>query len=203
MNQQQIPASNQGAYTALKESLTQYAPIGEDTWQAFICLCHYRQLPAKAFLYRAGERPDSFSYVYQGLFRTFIADQEGNEYNKNFFAEGSFPGCMTALLTGKPSEFSIQALEDVCFIEIDFKGYRALLDSNMDLMRFQIRYLEQHWLQAKDAREVEIVQQGASQRYRTFLNQYPELHRRLPQYHIASHLGITPTQLSRIRRNIL
>lgn len=200
---QQVTESSGGAYSALRQSINQYAPISEGTWQAFRQLCHYRELPPKALLYTAGRLPDSFSYVFEGLLRVYITDEEGSEYNKNFFAEDSFPGCMTALLTDQPSEFSIQALERSQIIEIDFKGYRKLLDSNMELMRFQIRYLEYNWLQVKDTREVEIVQQGASQRYRTFLRQYPDLHRRLPQYHIASHLGITPTQLSRIRRNIL
>ncbi|GGD54936.1 Crp/Fnr family transcriptional regulator [Lacimicrobium alkaliphilum] len=203
MTPQQTTEASQAAYAALRQSLNQYATISDDTWKAFRPLCRYRELSARALLYSVGQHPDSFSYVFTGLFRVFISDAQGNEYNKNFFAEGSFPGCMTALLTGEPSQFSVQALEPVQIIEIDFNGYRALLDSNIELMRFQIRYLEQHWLQAKDTREVEIVQQGASQRYRSFLRQYPDLHRRLAQYHIASHLGITPTQLSRIRRNIL
>lgn len=46
----------------------------------------------------------------------------------------------------------------------------------------------------------ELVQEDAAQRYRRFLRRSPTLAERLPQYHIASHMGITPTQLSRIRK---
>jgi hypothetical protein len=46
------------------------------------------------------------------------------------------------------------------------------------------------------------VQEDASQRYVRFIQDYPFLVERLPQHHIASHLGITPTQLSRIRKKI-
>ena len=52
----------------------------------------------------------------------------------------------------------------------------------------------------KDAREVSIVQDDAQERYEDFLMNYSSLGARLSQFHIASHLGITPTQLSRIRK---
>ena len=67
---------------------------------------------------------------------------------------------------------------------------------------FQIHYLEKNWLLAKDAREIELVQEDATARYLRFIDEYPRLVERLPQYHIALHLGITPTQLSRIRKNL-
>ena len=71
-----------------------------------------------------------------------------------------------------------------------------------DLKLFQIYYLEKNWLLAKDSREIEIVQDDATARYLRFIGENHRLVNRLAQYHIASHLGITPTQLSRIRRNL-
>ena len=50
--------------------------------------------------------------------------------------------------------------------------------------------------------EIEIVQEDATARYLHFIDKHSSLVDRLPQYHIASHLGITPTQLSRIRKNL-
>ena len=116
--------------------------------------------------------------------------------------EGMFPGSMTALLTSTPSVLVFEAVEDVLIIEINFVAYRKLMIEKDDLKLFQIYYLEKNWLLAKDAREIEIVQDDATARYLRFIEQYPSLVGRLPQYHIASHLGITPTQLSRIRKNL-
>ena len=65
---------------------------------------------------------------------------------------------------------------------------------------FHIYYLEKNWLIHKDGREVDIVQKDADERYDEFLETYENQHSRLTQYHIASHLGITATQLSRIRK---
>jgi hypothetical protein len=85
-------------------------------------------------------------------------------------------------------------------IEIDFLAYRRLLLEYDDLKLFQIYYLEKNWLLDKDEREISLVQLDASARYQQFMSDFPRLVERLPQYHIASHLGITPTQLSRIRK---
>jgi CRP-like cAMP-binding protein len=130
----------------------------------------------------------------------FVSDAEGNEYNKIFFEERSFPGPMAALLESRPSAVALQALEDSLLVAIDFAGFRALLERSPDLMWFQIRYLERNWLLMKEPREFALVQDEAAQRYRRFKQDSPGLAERLPLFHIASHLGITPTQLSRIRR---
>jgi CRP-like cAMP-binding protein len=190
------------AFDALKKAMDSYSPLGAETWESLMAICKYRELKKQQVLYPLGEIPPSFAFVHAGLFRTFITDENGNEYNKNFFYEGTFPGSMTALLRHTPSEFAIVALEPAQIIEIDFSAFRALLYKCEDLKLFQIFYLEKNWLLAKEAREIAIVQEDATQRYLRFINDYPFLVERLPQHHIASHLGITPTQLSRIRKKL-
>lgn len=190
------------AFSALRLSLQSYAPISNETWQQLKGVCTLRSLDKHSMLYRAGDIPQSFSYVVTGLVRCFVCDEKGCEYNKHFFSESMFPGAMTALLTQTPSALTFETLEDATLIEIDFAAYRTLLAEKDDLKWFQIHYLEKNWLLAKDAREIEIVQQDATARYVRFVKEYPNLVERLPQYHIASHLGITPTQLSRIRKKL-
>lgn len=191
------------AFNELKKTMESYTPISANTWAALTVIGQFRVLKKQQVLYALGEIPLSFSFVYSGLFRSFITDEKGTEYNKNFFYEGTFPGSMVALLRNIPSAFNIVALEPAQIIEIDFRAYRALLLQCDDLKLFQIYYLERNWLLAKDAREIAIVQEDATQRYLRFMSEYPFLLDRLPQHHIASHLGITPTQLSRIRKKII
>ena len=190
------------AMAAMKRVMDGYSPLTPETWCALRAICKYREIVKRATLYPVGRVPTSYAFVYRGLFRVFVSDQKGNEYNKNFFDEGTFPAAMAALLTSSVSRYTIDALEDSSIIEIDFKGFRKLLAQKPDLMLYQIHYLEKNWLLAKDAREVEIVQEDATVRYQRLLQERPGLVSRLPQYHIASHLGITPTQLSRIRKRL-
>lgn len=190
------------ALLALRKAMDSYYSLSRETWSKLTALCQFKRIDKHTVLYRSGEIPLTFAFVYSGLLRVFAIDEHGNQYNKNFFDEGKFPGSMAALLTSTPSQFTIDALESSAIVEINFKGYRDLLIEQHDLKLFQIYYLEKNWLLAKDAREVEIVQENATQRYQRFLREYPGLVDRLPQYHIASHLGVTPTQLSRIRKKI-
>jgi CRP-like cAMP-binding protein len=190
------------AFIALRKSLCSYTSISDHTWNAFMGICKFRSLVKHSFLYNIGKIPPSYSYIYHGLVRCFSCDEKGNEYNKMFFDEGMFPGSMTALLTSTPSMLTFEAIEDSLIIEINFAAYRNLMVQNEELKLFQIYYLENNWLLAKDAREIEIVQDDATARYLQFIDKHDRLVDRLPQYHIASHLGITPTQLSRIRKKL-
>ncbi len=192
--------SEDSAFKSLKNVMDSYYPLSNETWQALIKFCTFKALAKHTTLYQYGLLPTSFAFVYSGLFRVFITDNDGNEYNKNFFDGGTFPGSMSALLTASPSQFTIESLEPSLVITINFCAYRELLLKADDLKLFHIFYLEKNWLLEKDAREVELVQENALQRYERFLKQYPSICTRIPQYHIASHLGITPTQLSRIRK---
>jgi CRP-like cAMP-binding protein len=191
---------NSAIYQAFKQALNAYTPISSATWQALKAVTQIKRLEKHQVLYQAGDIPSTFAWVFHGLIRGFVCDDKGNEYNKKFFDEDKFPGAMSALLTNTPSKLGFDALEETLLIEIDFLAYRKLLLEYDDLKLFQIYYLEKNWLLDKDQREIALVQQDASARYQQFLSEFPSLVERLPQYHIASHLGITPTQLSRIRK---
>ena len=193
---------NTAIYQALKQALDAYTPISDTTWHAFKAATQIKRLEKNQVLYQAGDIPSTFAWVFHGLIRGFVCDDKGNEYNKKFFDEGKFPGAMSALLTNRPSKLGFDALEETLLIEIDFLAYRQLLIECHDLKLFQIYYLEKNWLLDKDEREIALVQHDATARYQRFLNEFPSLVARLPQYHIASHLGITPTQLSRIRKKL-
>lgn len=190
------------AFLALRESLNSYATISDCTWHKFIQICKFKSITKHNTLYSVGSIPYYFSYIYKGLVRCFSCDKKGNEYNKMFFDEGKFPGSMTALLTSTPSMLAFETIEDSLIIEINFSAYRELMLKNDELKLFHIYYLEKNWLLAKDVREIEIVQDDATARYLRFTEQHESLVERLPQYHIASHLGITPTQLSRIKKKL-
>ena len=91
------------AFLSLRKAIESYAPISDETWQAFMGISKFRSLTKHSLHFCAGEIPNTYAYVYQGLVRGFVCDEKGNEYNKNFFDEGKFPRSMTALLTSTPS----------------------------------------------------------------------------------------------------
>ncbi|MFV0467563.1 MAG: Crp/Fnr family transcriptional regulator, partial [Dysgonomonas sp.] len=105
-------------------------------------------------------------------------------------------------LINEPSNFALEAIEQSTIISFDYKKFRQLIDEHIDLKNFYIAYLEKNWVIDKEKRELEIVLKEAKERYLEFINSHPNIETRIPLHYIASHLGITPTQLSRIRKNI-
>ena len=80
----------QGMLT-LRACMETYYPLEESTWQALKPLCHLKHIHSGSELYGAGKHPDTFAFVLKGLFRVFISDENGNEYNKISLTSISFP----------------------------------------------------------------------------------------------------------------
>ncbi|MFW0739299.1 Crp/Fnr family transcriptional regulator [Flavobacterium sp. T12S277] len=196
-------SSNQDKYlNDLKLKFESYAPISAASWQLIEDITEIQSIKKGEVLLESGQIAKEIYFVVKGAMRAFITDAAGNLYNKNIFLEGHFAGSKASLLQQTPSHFTIEALEDSILIQLDYKKYRALIDQHNDLKNYYIAYLEKNWVIEKEQREIALVMQNATERYLHLLSNHPDLSERIPLLHIASHLGITPTQLSRIRKNL-
>lgn len=141
------------------------------------------------------------AFIESGVFRFYINtdDRDATYY---FAAESAFICDYPSFLPQRPSYVNIQALEasEIRIISFD------------DLQRFyrEIKFGERFGRLIAEEIFVDTVQQLASfyqdkpaVRYQNFVQRFPELVQRLPQYYIASYVGIEPQSLSRIRRRFL
>lgn len=133
-----------------------------------------------------------------GWVRAYYVTHEGKEYNKHLFHGPTLVGDYASLLTGEPVRVAQQALTDCVVHEADYRVLDRLFDRHRDLERLARRFAEQLYL-LTEQRELELVTLTAEQRYELLLQRQPTIEEDLLQYQIASHLGVTPTQLSRIR----
>ena len=186
----------------LKQTIESYYPISEKSWKLIESITCFQTLKKGESLLRNGEIAKNLHFIAKGVLRAFITDEEGNFYNKNLFLENYLAGSKVSLMLQTPSNFTIEALEDSIVININYKKYMEFINETDDLKNFYIAHLERHWIIEKEQREVALVMQNATERYITLLEKHPDLADRVPLLHIASHLGITPTQLSRIRKSL-
>lgn len=186
----------------LKLTIESYYPITEKSWELIEGMASFQTIKKGEVLLRNGEIAKNLHFIAKGTLRAFITDQQGNFYNKNLFMENYFAGSKVSLMLQTPSNFTIEALEDSIVININYKKYIELINENDDLKNFYIAHLERHWIIEKEQREVALVMQNATERYLKLLEKHPDIADRVPLLHIASHLGITPTQLSRIRKSL-
>ncbi|MBQ4860222.1 Crp/Fnr family transcriptional regulator [Pseudoalteromonas sp. MMG013] len=189
-------------YSHMRNEMDAFSSLSDETWQRFLSFCRVITKSKGEHLYPYSHMPTSYCFLHKGVARLYACDELGQEYNKRFFIEGQFPGVMSALHLGKATDQGIECLTDCELVEVDFHRYRTYLFTSNELMAFQIKYLEANWLLDKDQREILLVQQDATARYLLFLKQWPTLTNRIAQYHVASHLGISATQLSRIRKSL-
>jgi CRP-like cAMP-binding protein len=145
-----------------------------------------------------GQAPKKVAFVVKGLFSQYYIADDGTSIITYFFPEGRIAGSIPAMLTKTESLFAIEALEDTRVLEYDYHEFKKLVSTYKDIATFYIKYIEQHWIIEKEPLEVAVRNDTAAKQYNEFLRKYPELVRRLKKHQIASYLGITPTQLSRI-----
>ncbi|WP_232771633.1 Crp/Fnr family transcriptional regulator [Tenacibaculum sp. Bg11-29] len=186
----------------LRLKFESYAPISNESWLLIESIISFKQLEKDEILLRNGQVAKNVYFICKGAMRAYVTDYEGNIYNKNIFLENDFAGSTVSYLLKTPSNFTLEALEKTILISLDYKKYRQFIELNIDLKNFYIAYLENNWIIEKEQREVSLVMENATERYLKLLQKHPNIDQRIQKLHIASHLGITPTQLSRIRKNI-
>lgn len=148
---------------------------------------------------RAGDTPTRFAVVLEGLFRYYYLTDSGKEFTKGFFPEGAVLSSYSAMIQGRESYFTIEALEPSWVMAVPYAPWRERTRDEPSWQRFLIALLEKGYC-VKEAREREFLLFDAEQRYRSFLETHPGLEGRLKQHHIAAYLGISPVTLSRIRK---
>ncbi|HYE54484.1 MAG TPA: Crp/Fnr family transcriptional regulator [Chitinophagaceae bacterium] len=154
------------------------------------------------YFIREGQCPRNIAFVCEGLFSQYFTSSDGDVIIKRFFPEGYYCTSMSALVSNTPSNFTIKALEDTTVLEYDYQAFKRLTKLHPDIADAYIRYLEVHWIMEKEPQEIALRYETAKSRYISFRQQFPSLEARLKQHEIAAYLGVTPTQLSRIRAEL-
>lgn len=175
-----------------------YYNISAEAEFAFKNLLRFKRYDKNENFVSLGQQPKKIAFVVNGLFSQNYITDEGNVVIKYFFPEQRLAASLSAMLASKSSIFYITAIEETTVIEYDFFEFKKLFIPFPDLALFYISYTELHWIIEKEPLEVTFRTETAAKRYDDFLQKYPNLVKRLKKHHIASYLGITPTQLSRI-----
>lgn len=181
------------------KTLIQFGPLSPDAQADFLSLFSPRLIKRGEYFVREGTYSADLAYVRSGVLRAYYVDEKGNEYNKTFFPENTFAASLASILQNIPSFLNFDALTDTSLWVADYYKMMHLFSKHRDIETVVRKVIEYEWVIKKEQRELRLVLCNAQERYRYFREEYPTLENRIPQYHIASHLGITPIQLSRIR----
>lgn len=177
------------------------SPLSPEAIHALSNLFTFIVLKEEEFFIEAGKYAQEIGFLESGVARAFFVNAEGKEYNKQFFVGPTLIGAYSSLLTKQKNRIAQKTLTECKIWKVPFREVELLYSKFHDLERLGRKIAEYYFLE-KEKKELEMALLDAEKRYLILREEFPGLEAKIPQYHIASYLGISPTQLSRVRKNL-
>jgi CRP-like cAMP-binding protein len=185
---------------AVTETIDSIYPLSEEARRELLANVYKADLPKGHILFKEGEVSSKVFFIERGIARAFCYrnDQEVTFW---FGTEGDLIFSYYSYVANKPGYETVELLEPAVVYVLELQQLQRLFLSNIEIANWG-RKLAEYELIKTEERFIAFQFQSATQRYRSLLEQDPQLIQRVPLYHIASYLGVTQVTLSRIRAEI-
>ena len=187
-------------YTPLIENINSFVDISEHESELVISYFKPKMIAKKEFLLNKGEVSNHMRFIAKGCLRSYILDNKVQEHILQFGIKGWWINDLYSYLSKKPATHFVQAIQSSTVLQIHRDSLEKLYNQVPSLERFfrikfQIAYTS---LQERHLDEMSLT---AKERYEDFQKKYRDIEQSVPQYMVASYLGITPEHLSSLRKN--
>ena len=162
----------------------------------------YRKYLKGQYVVQEGDICKHQCYIVSGCTKTFYVDDNGQEHIVMFAVEDWWTSDMGSYITQTPADYNVQCIENTEMIQISYDVREELFKEVPKLERF-FRMIIEKGLVASQKRIVRNFSLSAKERYLIFKESYPKIEQRIPQYMLASYLGITKEFLSKIKSKLI
>ena len=185
----------------LLELIEKSVEVNQDEKELITRLFHEKKYGKGDFFLNEGDVCRNGGFMVSGVMRYYIND-DGEEKTYGFAQESDFICNNESFLPQQPSRQIIQALEDCIVLAIGYDDLQKFYSSLKSGERFGRLVIEQVFVKTLQGLN-SFYTDSPELRYEKFIKEYPDLLQRIPQYYIASYVGVKPQSLSRIRsRNL-
>jgi CRP-like cAMP-binding protein len=137
-------------------------------------------------------------YVVKGSFRAYVIGDEGQEHTIQFAIDDWWISDYNSYIFQQPASMFVMALDDSIVLQISYEAEQELKKRKHGYETF-FRILAENTAAHMARRVIVNLTKTAEQRYEMFLEHYPAIVSKVPQYALASYLGMTTEYLSKLR----
>ncbi|WP_299251745.1 Crp/Fnr family transcriptional regulator [uncultured Aquimarina sp.] len=188
-------------YKNILNNIKRYVSLDEDDEQQFISIVRTTKIKRRQFIVQPNFICSHQTYILKGAFRSYFVNDEGIEHTIQFAIEDWFISDFNSYVNQSPASLFVEALEDSTVQQITYEDVENLCDKNQKFERF-FRLVAQKSFAFSQRRVLSNLGKSAEERYLDFFNRYPSIVQRVPQYTLASYLGMSPEFLSKIRKRL-
>lgn len=188
-------------YQNILNNIKRYVSLTEDDEQQFSAIVRTTTIKRRQFIVQPNFICTHQTYVLKGTLRSYFVNEEGIEHTIQFAIEDWFISDFNSYLNQEPASLFVEALENSIVQQIAYEDVEKLCDNNPKFERF-FRLVAQKSFAFSQRRVLSNLGKSAEERYLEFYNLYPSIVQRVPQYALASYLGMSPEFLSKIRKRL-
>jgi CRP-like cAMP-binding protein len=188
-------------YQPLLTYINRIVSLDQEEEDKLLSLVTYRKMLKGQYFLQQGEVCKHSGFIVSGCTKMFYVDDEGQEHVVGFSIEDWWASDMGSFISQEPSDYNIQCLEPTEMILLTFEQQEELLQAVPKMERF-FRIIVQNAYVAYQKRIIRNFSMTAKEGYLYFRSQYPQIEQRIPQYLVASYLGITKEFLSKIKSQL-
>ena len=188
-------------FDAIKAYYKRLVPqITEAEWDALEKCLAMRQLKKGDFLVTAGQICKYVSFVNSGLVRLYYSI-DGKDISTGFAQPGDYTSEYESFLTRKPAAQNIEALTETEVLDLGYDDMQRLYKAHPVFQEFG-RKISEFLFILLNQRNTALLALSPEERYMQMIETNANLMQLVPQYMLASFIGVTPEHLSRIRRKL-
>ena len=154
-------------------------------------------VPSKTQLLGAGEKAKDIYYVHSGCVQLSY-NSNGKDITCQFFFEGSYVISIESFINSSPSEYAIESILPSVLYVIKGEDIKKWLQDNPQQMDCVLEIAFERMIHYSKL-FLSRIKESPQERYKSLVEEHPEIVKQIPQHYIATYLGISPVSLSRIR----
>ena len=184
----------------LRDKINSYYKISEEDLDFTLSFYKKKVIPKGEYLFKAGQYVNQWFYIVTGCVCYYML-KDGKQKVMEFFTDDEFVTDLYSFVRDTPTVCYLVAMEETIIFTLDKESVHKIFDHSHDLERFG-RLSMQDTVLKTFSRVTHLNTMTNEQRYLRLLNKRPTLFQKVPQYLIASYLGLTPVGLSKIRKRL-